>query len=133
MNYYLPENPSPYLSEVCLDYSTSNAILIINNAGNYVAGFILCDLRIRSKAHRKAYGTYGPKGMLDLPTELILEVKFEARFHQSSQYQPNLNSSNRFFNTFIPSISITGFVCQKLLESFSWAVIPCRFGDEPFW
>ena len=62
-----------------------NAILIINHAGNYVAGFILRDLRMRSKAHRKAHGTRDLKGMLDLPTELILEVKIEARFHQLSQ------------------------------------------------
>lgn len=133
MNYYLPENPSPCSSEVSLAYLTSNTILIINHAGNYVAGFILRDLRMRSKAHRKAHGTHELKGMLDLPTELILEVKFEARFHQSSQYQSNLNSSNRFFNTFISSISITGFVFQKVLESFSWVVIPCRFGDRHFW
>jgi hypothetical protein len=85
MNYYLPENPSPCSSEVSLDCLTSNAILIVNYAGNYVAGFILCNLRVRSKAHRKAHGTHGLKGMLDLPIELILEVKFEARFHQSSQ------------------------------------------------
>ena len=57
-----------------------NAILIKNHSGNYVAGFISRDLRMRSKAHRKAHGIHDLKGMLDLPTELILEVKFETNF-----------------------------------------------------
>lgn len=80
-----------------------NAILIKKSyAGNYVAGFISCDLRIRSRAHRKAHGIHDLKGMLDLPTELILEVKFEAAFtnHLTRTYIHRIDfstpSSHRF-------------------------------------
>ena len=58
MEYRLPENLnlSPCSLEMTRNCLFFNAILIINHTGNSVAGFILCDLRMRTKAHGEAHG-----------------------------------------------------------------------------
>ena len=83
----LPETLSPCPVEMtpnCLSGSFFNAILIINYTGDYVVGFILYDLRIRT--HGEARGIRDLKGMLlnyiipDLSTLSPVGIKFVHRF-----------------------------------------------------